>query len=335
MVVYDERYAVTFLSVVIPTRNRAELLGSTLQSITTQSLSTECFEVVVADNGSVDGTRQIVAKYQKLLPNLRYEYVPEIGLHAGRHRGFEASRGEILVFADDDIEAFPTWLATYSDVFSDETVAMAGGNNLPKYLDDPPQWIEALWRRRYSRSLQMIPALSVLRLEGERSDISPHLVWGCNFAIRRNVLIAAGGFHPDGFPEEKQQFRGDGETAVSAYVLSQGLVCIFDPGASVYHKVSASRMTHEYFKKRGFAQGISDSYTALRGDSHAIQKAHIFQRILRKIYHFAVNQLRLPKPTRKALRLFAEGYHAGYAYHRERYQNDPTIRAWVHKTNYW
>ena len=78
------------------------------------------------------------------------------------------------------------------------------------------------------------------------------------------ILIAAGGFHPDGMPKELIRFRGDGETHVSRHVAESGLECVFHPGASVHHKVTPERMTYAYFRQRGFNQGVSDSYTQLR-----------------------------------------------------------------------
>jgi len=92
---------------------------------------------------------------------------------------------------------------------------MAGGNNLPMFLETPPTWLTALWNRPTDLSGRALPALSMLELTGPPRNISPYYVWGCNFAIRKDVLIKAGGFHPDGMPKESIRFRGDGETHVS------------------------------------------------------------------------------------------------------------------------
>ena len=52
---------------------------------------------------------------------------------------------DILVFADDDIEAKPDWLLSYYEVFQDPSVAMAGGNNYPLYASDPLPWLTRMW----------------------------------------------------------------------------------------------------------------------------------------------------------------------------------------------
>lgn len=324
-----------YLSVIIPTRNRCKLLGDALESIKNQSLSIESFEVIVVDNGSKDDTKCVVESYKDSLTNLRYEFVSEPGLHEGRHAGLAASRGDILIYVDDDIEAFPQWLETYTDVFSDKSVAMAGGNNIPKFLVEPPQWLLALWERSLSDEGRSLSALSLLERFGDRRKFSPHLVWGCNFAIRKSILLECGGFHPDGVPKELIRYRGDGETSVSQYIVDQGLTCIFDPEASVYHKVTADRMTHKYFRDRGYAQGISDSFTALRNGG-AIPRSKSFpMRVFRKVSEMLLDLVFLPKESRNALRMLADGYREGYSYHQQCFHDDKSVRDWVFKEKYY
>src|SRR5215216_4801701 len=98
------------ISVIIPTYNRATLLRKALQSIVKQTLSKKEFEVIVIDNNSTDNTAEVVSQYAYNWNNLKYFHESSAGLHAARHRGLKESAGEILVFADDDIEALPSWL---------------------------------------------------------------------------------------------------------------------------------------------------------------------------------------------------------------------------------
>ena len=95
------------ISVIIPTRNRASLLKSCLASLCHQSPQVN-FEILVVDNGSSDSTQEVIKDYQLRIPNLICIYAPEPGLHIGRHAGMRAANGDLLVFADDDIEALPS-----------------------------------------------------------------------------------------------------------------------------------------------------------------------------------------------------------------------------------
>ena len=293
----------------------------------------------MVDNGSTDQTREISNKWATQLANLRYRYESEPGLHAGRHRGLTEAQGDILVFSDDDIEAQRGWLQTIADVFSDPEVAMAGGNNLPLFLQTPPAWLEHLWNRRAKNGSRSLPTLSIQEQPEGRYPISPYQIWGCNFAIRKSVLLAAGGFHPDGMPKDLIRFRGDGETHVSRYVAEKGLKCLFDSGASVYHKVTPERMTLEYFRQRGFNQGVSDSYTQLRGEtiqpakrcSFAFRTARWGWQRLRQVSARGLGD----REARRAIEEQRAGHREGFAYHQAAYRDDPEVRAWVHREHYF
>lgn len=328
----------TLISVVIPTRDRADLLASALDSLTRQALGTSAFEVLVIDNGSGDATAEACHAYAHRLPNLRYCLAPEPGLHVGRHRGLREAEGDVLVFADDDIEAFASWLTSIQDAFADPDVALVGGNNFPLFMAPPPNWLSKLWERPTRFGGRALPPLSIMEFPGGIGPLDPMFVWGCNFAIRKSVLLEAGGFNPDGMPKELVRFRGDGETAISRYVMNNHLKCIFHPGASIYHKVPPERMTFEYFRQRGFNQGISDSYTDLR-DKHLFGrktsiKNSFFFRLARRTYQLTTRYYLLDADTRRALNELDNGRMMGYAYHKHLFKSDSEVHNWVLKENY-
>jgi glucosyl-dolichyl phosphate glucuronosyltransferase len=319
------------ISVIIPTRNRANLLASTLQSLTQQTLNIDQFEILIIDNGSTDNTYIISQEYSKKLVNIRYIYESEPGLHAGRHRGIREAVSDKLTFIDDDIEASPKWLESIVIAFQDPDVGMVGGNNLPMFLKPPPEWLIALWNRPFRKKIRAIPALSVIEVCGENTDFDPYLVWGCNFSIRKSILLKAGGFHPDGMPIDLIRFRGDGETHVSRFVKESGIKCVFHAGASVYHKVTPERMTFEYFHQRGFNQGISQSFTDLKNN-----KKRIYPNFdIKKILHAQWTKIFLDKNAKHAISEMHRGYSEGYAYHQRSYYEDEALRLWVQKSKYF
>lgn len=327
------------ITVVIPTRNRAELLRNTLESLTEQTLSNTEFEILVIDNGSTDHTAQVTADFTCRLRNLLYFHEPEPGLHAGRHRGLREARGDILVYADDDIRGLPTWLEAVAENFTDPEVALLGGNNYPDFQGPVPGWLNKLWRRP-AMGGQGLGALSILSLPEGRRVHDPNLVWGCNFAIRRQVLLDAGGFHPDGMPKELIRFRGDGESHVSWYLKQNKLLCLFDSRASVYHIVTPERMTLEYFWQRNFNQGISASYTMLRNGSQTKKSrrcgAVAFARFVANgVWRRVKRWVGEDAEFCKLAKVISDGYRQGFEYHQRMYQTDMEVRAWVHKSDYF
>jgi glycosyltransferase involved in cell wall biosynthesis len=328
------------LSVIIPTRNRADLLKLALLSLQSQTLSVDSFEVLVIDNGSTDNTKQVVASFQQQFGNIRYFFDPTPGLHVGRHLGMKMAKTDILVYADDDIEAFPTWLEAIAETFQDPDVVLVGGKNLPKFESEPLEWILKMWEAD-KHGNRILGYLSILDLGDEKKEINPYHVFGCNFSIRKAILQEAGGFHPDAMPQELIKYRGDGESHVSKFVLERGLRCIFDNRASVYHAVTPDRMTIEYFRKRAYNQGVSDSYTQLRNAQAGGVKSNqtenpvaLTKRLLRAICNRLLMFISDSGEFRELCHVIREGHDAGFAYHQMVYRDDPQVRSWVHKRDY-
>ncbi|MFH1710131.1 MAG: glycosyltransferase [bacterium] len=88
------------LSVIIPTYNRKATLKATLLSLNDQTFKD--FEVIVADDGSTDGTEQEV-KNLKLSYPIKHVWQKNSGRSAARNMGIEAADSEIILFIDDHI----------------------------------------------------------------------------------------------------------------------------------------------------------------------------------------------------------------------------------------
>jgi len=96
-----------FVSVVVPTRNRAQMLRELLSALERQEY--ESFEVIVVDDASEDETAVLLAGWQG--PNRRAFRLPRPwGSYAARNRGVEEARGLLVAFTDDDCRPEPGWL---------------------------------------------------------------------------------------------------------------------------------------------------------------------------------------------------------------------------------
>lgn len=307
------------LSVIIPTRNRSALLQSALESMQSQTLPADHFEILVIDNGSTDNTKYIVSLFQQRFGNIRYFFDSTPGLHVGRHLGMKNARAEILVYADDDVIAFPTWLEGIIESFQDEKVALVGGKNLPKFETTPPDGILRMWEKDKNGN-RMLTYLSILDFGNEKKVISPHYVFGCNFSIRKSILLEAGGFHPDSMPRGMIMYRGDGETHISRFILEKGYKAIYNPRASVYHVISKNRMTKEYLFQRCYDQGISDSYNIIRSNSYS----KLIMRWLK--YYIKISLMQADE--------FTKAHFLGFRYHQNLCKKNRHLLEWIERKNY-
>lgn len=93
------------LSVVIPTKNRADALARTLDALEAQQAGDAALEAIVVDNGSSDETiAQVRRRAEAGDFPIRLLERPEGGPAAARNAGVEAAKGEVLLFLGDDTE---------------------------------------------------------------------------------------------------------------------------------------------------------------------------------------------------------------------------------------
>ena len=314
------------ISVVVPTRNRAQSLRKLLITLEKQTLSQNNYEILVIDNGSIDETGQLCAEYKTKFCNFQYLYNENPGLHIGRNMGYLQSKSEIIVFADDDIEVEPTWLEAISEGFKrHKDVVLIGGSDIPKYEEQPPQWVDELWRVQ-DNDIKLLVDYSCIILGNREKEINPYYVFGCNFAVRKWILDKAEGFHPDGVPDDLLCFRGDGESYISNYILSNGLKTLFIPEASVYHAVTKNRMTIEYVKKIAYRNGISSAYTLLRKNKIVSLVYVICREKIRCFVRMTKSSMMDELKDKERLR--------GMQYLLIQFIKNPNVREWIARKNY-
>ena len=96
----------TLVSLIIPTYNRADLVGEAIESALRQTYPAR--EVIVVDDGSTDGTPEVLARYGDAI---RWVRTPNRGCAAARNTGVGLARGDYLAFVDSDDLVLPDKLA--------------------------------------------------------------------------------------------------------------------------------------------------------------------------------------------------------------------------------
>lgn len=318
------------VSVIIPTRNRSQVIVKALDSLAMQIFPLENYEVIVIDNASTDDTKKVVDGYMNKISNLRYFYEAKPGLHNGRHRGAKEAKGWILAYLDDDVLVTEKWLeGIYESFNSYLDVGIVTGNILPKYEISPPRWLMSFWKNnKYGKDLGW---LSLLDLGNRYQYIPSYLAWGCNLAVKKNIVYLCGGFHPDSMPKHLLKYRGDGETGLGIKAESMQIRTLFSPKATIFHCISKERMTLNYFCTRGFAQGISHSFSQSRlGIKTGKLMLSFLKRWAGKYLSLAVNYRKV-NWREAVLWLF---YGAGFFFHQGLIIVNHDVRDWVLRKTY-
>lgn len=240
------------VSVIIATYNRAALLDECLAHLRVQGF-THGDEVIVVDNGSTDGTADVVVRHQATWTTpLRLLHESRPGKSHAIAGGVAAASGDILVFTDDDVNVGDGWLDVLRHALADGPVALAGGPVVARWESAVPQWI----RRARDRHPRLGAPIALLDYGARSLDLGSRTLLGANLAVRRDVFTKVGGF-----PTHLGKLRGtllSGEDhELCRRVQEAGFRAVYVPAAIVHHWVPANRARVSYFLKWFFWSGIT------------------------------------------------------------------------------
>jgi len=200
------------VSVVIPTRNRADYLEVALGSLARQQVD-DAYEVLVIDDGSTDRTPDVAAAAGAQC--IRSTEVH--GLNAARNTGVQGSHGSLIAFLDDDVDVPPGWLRALVDGARRHPEADAFGGPIRARLEG----------RAPSACGREDPPITTLDLGTQ--DVEAAMVWGANMAIRRSTFERIGPF------DEAISGHGDEEDWLQALRAAGGRI-VYLAGAGIDHR---------------------------------------------------------------------------------------------------
>ncbi len=161
------------VAVIITTYNRAGTVVRAVQSALDHTAPLDV-EVVVVDDGSTDGTAQVLAGVAD--PRVTVVVQPNAGQTAARNAGLARATADWVAFLDDDDELLPAWGPAFAPLLADPAVGLVSG---PAVLVDPDG--------APPRTDPPVPLGPVF------AGATAQLLAGC-FVVRRGVLAAAGGY---------------------------------------------------------------------------------------------------------------------------------------------
>jgi glycosyltransferase involved in cell wall biosynthesis len=181
------------VSVVVATRDRAERLAALLESLDAQTF--QDFDLVVVDDGSVDGTGEALAG----VPSIRHER--PLGPSASRNAGWRAAESPYVAFIDDDCVASPGWLEALVAAAHPRAVVQGPVEPMPSERDRLGPFSRSLWVERLGPWFQaanvLYPRALLERLGGFDADAFPHAGEDCDLAWRAFAEGAEAVWAPD------------------------------------------------------------------------------------------------------------------------------------------
>lgn len=198
-----------FISVVVPTYKRPELLNRCLDALFSQTLDPSYYEIVVVDDGPTQDTEQIALRWiARMGPRVRY--LDNQGRHgpaAARNKGWQAAHGELIAFTDDDCIPTPDWLTVGSAAFEMPTVHGLSGRIIVPIPSIPTD---------YERTVAGL----------EQGPFATANCW-----YRRSTLLSVGGF------DERFTVAWREDTDLEFACRRHGFRLLLEPRAVVVHPV--------------------------------------------------------------------------------------------------
>lgn len=267
-------------SVVMPLYNKAAHVRAAIESVLVQTLPAH--EILVIDNGSTDGGREIVAAISDERIKLLDLPTPGPGGYAGRNLGIHAASGDWVAFLDADDLWQPDHLAVLAEGIKADPDARAAATRFDHIFEDRSQ------PQRIAPQLKQACSLDLADFLVAWLAVRECPMWTGAIAIRRDTLFEAGLF-PEG-----RAVRG-GDKDLWLRVLAKGALR-YDPRVTaVFHrdsdnKVSKSTTTLDLPCLVDTARGMLAGATA--------REAGLLRRLVnQEIAHYARYAMKYPGRT--------------------------------------
>lgn len=202
-------------SVVIPTFQRCGSVARILDALTGQTLPPSHFEVIVAIDGSDDGTPEMIAERRAPF-KLRSTWHPNRGRAAACNSGIRAAQGELIVILDDDMVPSPRCLEAHLTAHPRASRRCVMGA-VPIRTTTESRPLEKYMARRFDAHLR--------RLSEPNHRFVTRDFYSGNASVLRDVVLSAGLF------DESFDEYGNEDLELAVRLRSAGVEIGFSPEA--------------------------------------------------------------------------------------------------------
>jgi GT2 family glycosyltransferase len=263
------------VSVIIATRNRARLLEQTLEHLAAQQTAELSWEVIVVDNGSSDGTREVLERMCDQLPIVVLtESIP--GKNRALNRAVAVARGKLLLFTDDDVIVDPQWMGEMQRAVGRWPFkTIFAGAITPTFEAEVPTWIR---EPQFTYSRLVFCEFAPRDTEGPIEQRA----FGANVGLRREALDGIQLSESVG-PIGRQAAPMGSETSLLRALEDNGYRTVFIPSAHVRHVITSHQVRTGNLMKRAFRAGRSD--VLFEAPSEQVGVMTLWKRTIKPILH--------------------------------------------------
>ncbi len=237
------------LSVCVCTYDGAARIADTIWSLLRQSAPDQSYEVLIVENGREEcaSLREEIEQFRKESVSIRLVCEKTIGLSHARNAALRESRGDYLLFIDDDALAGPRLIERYLCAIAEHRPDVIGGNVHPIFAHWPAPEIDYRYWSRFS--------LKLFGGEDRWLEDQEYFI-GTNMGASRSLLEREG-FDPE-LGRQGSRLAGCEDWFLGAAHFRRRFVS----GADVFHKVPEERLCIDYLAKRN--RDLRDQLSALR-----------------------------------------------------------------------
>ncbi len=201
-------------SVLVPALNASDTIVECLAALRKQSEPCENYEIIVVDDGSVDGTAERAQRAGVSVIRCQHH-----GAAAARNRAARDARGEILLFTDADCVPSMNWIQEMLSSFAERDVVGVKGAYRTRQTAAVARFVQCEYEQKCDR------------LRGARSI---DFIDTYSAGYRREVFLANGGFD-ESFPTASVE-----DQELSFRLSKRGARLVYNPNALVFHRHPAT-----------------------------------------------------------------------------------------------
>ena len=263
---------VSMISLIICTYNREKYIRPLLESIAKNDYPKTDYEIVLVDNNCTDNTREVCEQFVAANPEvtLRYVVESEQGLSAARNKGIKESKGDIIIYVDDDALVDSDYIRIYAEHFAANPDTMAAGGPIePLYETEEPSWMSP-----YTKAL-----LTAWMNYGDKVREYPNgrFPGGGNAAYRKEVFDRVGLFNTE-LGRKGNLLLASEEKDIFDKMKALEMKVLYLPTPVLHHCIPQAKLEEDYFNRLTLQIGRSE-----RMRTRAISKGKHLSRLAAEV----------------------------------------------------